>query len=135
MFRRPYFLTVILSLIILGIHWYADTNTLYFTYKWLDIPMHLFGGLVTAFLGVCLYNLYPKKIEKNLFGILILLFVLTIGSFWEIFELSTSVLYHVQTMNVTSICDTISDLINDTIGAVVALYITHKKTLVCRIKT
>lgn len=89
--------------------------------------MHLFGGLVTALFGVCLYNLYPKKIEKNLFRVLILLFVLMIGSFWEIFELSTSVMYHVQTMDLTNIYDTISDLINDTIGAVIALYITHKK--------
>ena len=36
-------------------------------------------------------------------------------------------MYHVQTMDLTNIYDTISDLINDTIGAVIALYITHKK--------
>lgn len=127
MLSRPYFLTAILSVIILGFHWYADVHTLYFEYRWLDIPMHLFGGVVTALLGVCLYNLYPKKIHKHLFWALILLFVLTIGSFWEIFELSTSVLYHVQTMGLTNIYDTISDLINDVIGAIFALYITHKK--------
>lgn len=127
MLRRPYFLTVILSLVILGIHWYADVHTLYFTYKWLDIPMHLFGGFVVALLGVCLYILYKKKIDKVFFWVLILLFVLVIGSFWEIFELSMSVMYHMQTMNLTNIYDTISDLINDTIGGVAALYLSHKK--------
>lgn len=89
--------------------------------------MHLFGGFVVALLGVSLYSLYPQKIEKTYFWALIFLFVLTVGSFWEIFELSISVLYHVQTMDLTNIYDTISDLINDVIGALGALYMTHKK--------
>jgi len=127
MLSRPYALTTFLSLVILTVHWYADTNALYFAYKWLDIPMHLLGGFVVALLGVSLYSLYPKKIDKAYFWVLILLFVLTIGSFWEIFELSMSVMYHVQTMNLTNIIDTTSDLINDTIGGVAALYLTHKK--------
>jgi hypothetical protein len=127
MLRRPYILTAILSIVILVIHVYADAHSLYFTYKWLDIPMHLLGGFVVALLGVCLYTLYNQKTTKVFFWILILLFVLVIGSFWEIFELSMSVMYHVQTMNLTNIYDTVSDLINDTIGAIVALYLTHKK--------
>lgn len=127
MFSRPYFLTAILSIVILVVHAYADANSLYFVYKWLDIPMHLFGGFVVALLGVCICSLYNQKIEKTIFWALILLFVLVIGSFWEIFELSMSVLYHVQTMDLTNIYDTVSDLINDTIGAIGALYINHKK--------
>lgn len=127
MLSRPYALTAFLSLVILAIHWHADTNALYFEYKWLDIPMHLLGGFVVALLGVSLYSLYPKKIDKAYFWVLILLFVLTIGSFWEIFELSMSVMYHVQTMNLTNIIDTTSDLINDIIGGMAALYLTHKK--------
>ena len=127
MFQRPYILTAILSLAILAIHAYADANSLYFMYKWLDIPMHLLGGFVVALLGVCLYTLYNQKLGKVFFWTLILLFVLVIGSFWEIFELSMSIMYHVQTMNLTNIYDTISDLINDTIGGLAALYLTHKK--------
>lgn len=127
MLRRPYALTAFLSIFILAVHWYADTHALYFAYKWLDIPMHLLGGFVVALLGVSLYSLYPKKIDKVYFWLLILMFVLTIGSFWEIFELSMSVMYHVQTMNLTNIYDTTSDLINDTIGGIGALYLSHKK--------
>lgn len=127
MLSRPYILTTIFSVIILVVHAYADTHALYFAYKWLDIPMHLFGGFVVALLGVCLYSLYGKKLTRDFFWTLIILFVLVIGSFWEIFELSMSVMYHVQTMDLTNIYDTISDLINDTIGAIGALYLSHKK--------
>lgn len=89
--------------------------------------MHLFGGFIVALLGVSLYALYGKTLTKDFFWTLIILFVLVIGSFWEIFELSISVMYHVQTMDLTNIYDTVSDLINDTIGAIGALYLTHKK--------
>lgn len=127
MLRRPYFLTAILSLILLGIHWYADTNSLYFTYKWLDIPMHLFGGFVVALLGVCLLSFLHKKIEKSIFFILVVLFVLVVGLSWEVFELFMNIVYHIRTIDLANIYDTIFDLINDVIGAVVVLYFAYKK--------
>ncbi|MFZ2151919.1 MAG: hypothetical protein WAV09_02290 [Minisyncoccia bacterium] len=127
MFVRPYFLTIILSIALFFAHRYADIHDSYFAYRWLDIPMHVFGGFVVALLGVCLLAFFRRKIEKPVFSLLVVLFVLVVGALWEIFELSVNVMYHIRTTNLTHIQDTIFDLINDVIGALAALYVAYKK--------
>jgi hypothetical protein len=127
MLNRPYFVTIILALLIAIFHLYADSNSLYFTYKWLAIPMHVIGGFTIALLGVSSHLVYGKKIKRTMFWVLILLFTLLLGSFWEIYEVLKSVIHGVTYVKNFDLIDTVSDLTNDIIGAVVALCITHKK--------
>lgn len=89
--------------------------------------MHLSGGFVIALLGVILSLAYGKKIERNILWTLVILLTLTTGLFWEMYEVLKSAIYGVKYIGHFDVIDTASDLLNDLIGAVIALFITHKK--------
>lgn len=80
---------------------------LYWTYLWLDIPMHLLGGAVVSLgLLVC----FPRV---KLW--LVLLFVLCVGCGWEVFEWVTGILY----TETAPFADTALDLVMDLVGGAV----------------
>lgn len=91
---------------------------LYWTNSWVDIPMHIFGGALVSSIGLWIFYFSPWK---NLFirtpkQILILsvLVGFSIGFLWEIFELMAGM----TSLSVDKI-DTVKDLIDDIIGALI----------------
>lgn len=127
MLSRPYLLTLILALFLTFFHIYANTNFLYFSYKWLDIPMHLLGGFTSALFFVSLLVILGKKLPTKTFLFLVLLATLIAGSLWEVYEFLKSTLYGIEYVANRDMLDTFSDIFNDIIGALFALWLSIKK--------
>jgi uncharacterized membrane-anchored protein len=93
---------------------------LYFTIRWLDIPVHLLGGFWVG--SFALYMYYRRKnarADRSSIFVASLAFssALLIGLFWELYE------YYVNSAANLYECDmvdTLSDLANDAIGAISA---------------
>lgn len=92
---------------------------LQFTYPWVDIPLHLVGGLWVGLFTLWLYysdrTRFPEKDRTRSFVFTIaLVSSMTVGAAWEIFE------YVVNLLTVGEfydIMDMLGDLLNDAIGA------------------
>ncbi|MEI7513696.1 MAG: hypothetical protein WCJ74_03700, partial [bacterium] len=88
-------------------------------HKWVDIPMHIMGGALVSSIGLWIIYFSPwkNKFLNNSKKILILsVFIgFTIGFFWEIFELY----FGLTSLSVDKI-DTVKDLFDDIIGALIA---------------
>ncbi len=98
---------------------------LFFYIWWLDIPMHFLGGL---WLGLTVLSWYycaplPKKKDTSVLFVMTLAVSvsLTIGLGWELFELSAQTF--IERATVHNLADTLGDLTNDLLGAVVATWI------------
>ena len=80
--------------------------------------MHILGGIMSGmFVGTLLMSLKMK--EKALY---ILFGVFMVGVGWEVLEL----FYRVDVLNFRYWMDTTKDLIDDTIGGLIAIYIWRK---------
>lgn len=103
-----------------SLHAYIEANKLYFALPWFDIVMHMFGGFSVVFGCVAAYHFYPRQVDTLSFSIGTLLAVLVVGAFWELYEIT---LDNFAQVNRFDVVDMISDLINDVIGAALALFI------------
>ncbi len=118
-----YSVTVIAAIILFTVHMVADQNSLYFKIWWLDIPMHLWGGVCVALAALATYQVYPRTVDQLSLWIGVVLAVLVVGAFWELYEIALNNLYHIDRFD---LIDMISDLINDTLGALAALFVSKK---------
>ncbi len=95
-------------------HITALTFFLYWKYLWLDMPVHILGG-ITVILGVSILPFFgitvPKR-YKTLFASIILVF--SIGILWELFEVYAGV----PTAREGFLFDTCIDLLMDILGGV-----------------
>lgn len=107
-------------------HILATFNYWYWTYLWLDIPMHFLGGFWVAMAAVYLIFNYQFPISKEVlsqnfltFLIVILSLVALVGIFWEFYEFLNDFFF--SSKNYTQIfqqgaADTIGDLFFDFLG-------------------
>ena len=95
------------------LHIIALPFSLYWTYWWFDIVMHFLAGFSGGLF--ILWFFAPFSIYKSLF--LTLGYLLVVGVAWEIFEFVFDITIS-QPTNYWQ--DTIYDLINDTLGALLA---------------
>lgn len=95
---------------LLMVNAWAYENYVYWTHRWADIPMHLFGGFTV---GVFLVG-FLKEHRATAFLALVLVF--SVG--WEVFEYFFNIA--VEGSGRTYVLDTASDLINGGIGAAAA---------------
>lgn len=87
---------------------------LYWTYLWLDIFMHLLGGIVVALgLLACARSVASAPYWQSLRTTLGIVFVVGVG--WELFELLIGATF-LESMPVV---DTVSDLVFDIAGGVI----------------
>jgi len=114
-----------LFVFILLVHILAVVNFWYWTYRWMDIPMHFLGGF---WLGlIFLYSIMPKleiTSHKLLIAmILVVSFAVLIGVFWEFIEFSFDVSivlkWHLPLAQ-QGLADTMKDLFFDLLGGFVA---------------
>lgn len=96
----------------------AHTYFLYWTYRWVDIPMHILGGVMAGFYSAFILRIFKCR-ERFLY---ILIGVLIVGVAWELLELY----FKVDVLSFKYWKDTAKDIVNDTIGGIIAIYIWRK---------
>lgn len=95
------------------VHAVALEQYLYWKYFWFDIPMHLFGGITCA-LGYSILPFLRITIKERYQTVLwYILFTVSIGILWEVFEVVT----HISIVEPGFIQDTLTDLLMDMLGA------------------
>jgi VanZ family protein len=127
---------------------------LYYTIFWWDDLLHTISGVIMGFVGfILIYKInckYSMDISPILTAVFSFAFAVTMGVFWEIFEFSLDCLtgsaHQKWDMPVTEIMigrpnqgsglrDTMSDLIVDSLGALVTSIITYVMTKFKKEKT
>jgi hypothetical protein len=114
--------SVILTLIIFIciVNAIADYWHLYFYIWWLDIPMHILGGLWVALTSLAMYYAFPERNEKDCSSMFVYALAvasaLLIGLVWEVFEFSVD---SILSSFVTRPADILKDLGDDLIGALI----------------
>jgi hypothetical protein len=115
--------------IILLIHIPATIYLWYYTFWWIDTPMHLLGGFFVGLLFFYLIkkfeiiNLIDQNNHKNNFTLIIfaISFGALIGILWEFYEFGIDVLilkkYPYYNAFGYILFDTLKDLFNDLVGA------------------
>ncbi len=104
----------------LGVYsfWYA-------TIWWFDMLVHFLGGV---FIGFLILYLFPKIRQLSLKHLLMYVVggVLLVGIGWEIFEV---IVWYMTNSSANSFSDSISDVICDTFGGLLALsfFLHHRK--------
>lgn len=110
--RSTTFLFFAVALCLLAVvHVLAITFFLYWTYSWLDIPMHALGGVVVALGFLTFFTLYRRI--AFLKGLTITLaVVLMVGVTWEVFEFMNGI----ERSGAGYGADTILDFVMDIVG-------------------
>lgn len=108
-----------------GLNWIAVKLYLYWTVWWIDMVVHFFGGLTVGFATLWLVS---KK--KDLTGmsskkilVLALIGAFAIGLLWEFYELYFQITQ--LSDGIAYWTDTISDLIMDSIGGIIAFLLSY----------
>lgn len=99
----------------------AHTFSFYWIFWWYDVIMHLLAGFSGGLLILWFFAPFNISIYKSFFLTVGCLFV--VGVAWEIFEY-----YNNFAQPIDYRLDTLFDLINDMLGAVVAFFYTNVQT-------
>ncbi len=102
-----FFIALGASLVLAVAHVYASSVDLYWTYRWLDIPMHILGGFALGSLIIA----FLMRHKPGMFWLLML--GVAIG--WEVFEVLIG-----MPRPTDYPLDTLKDLIDDGVGALIA---------------
>lgn len=96
----------------------------YWHYLWLDIPMHLWGGLlvVTTWFYLQDNKKFAFLAQQKIFHPLVILVVMMV--LWEIYRYLVG-----DIVNVNYVSDTILDLVSGTIGGIIAYYRFSSRTI------
>jgi membrane associated rhomboid family serine protease len=102
----------------------AIEHTLYWKYLWLDMPMHVLGGICAA-LGYAILPFFHIHLPKQFVTLTAyLVFVLLVGIGWELFEFVNDISLANATENF--ITDTSMDLFLDLIGGAFGYWISKR---------
>lgn len=114
------------SALLLVAHLVALRFSIYWTFEGYDSVMHAFGGFIGAlmvFYFLQKIGISPQSIPKRIILFLfICVSVIAVGALWELWEIFVGF-----TDPFTDLLDTISDLIMDTIGAVLGFLYYDKR--------
>ena len=107
---------------------FANEVHLYFLLWWFDIPMHMLGGFWVALTSMVIYYhlgwIHRHDRSASFVAAAMLGATLVVGILWEVFEFSVE---HLVKLNDNGVFDTLKDLLDDMIGAVIASVIFIKK--------
>lgn len=122
--KSPILLIFLFStVVLLGVtHIAALEFYLYWKFLWLDIPMHILGGAMVAISTFCAPVLGIRIPERYYTLPFVLLFVLTVGLLWEVFEIVTDM--PVDTTGF--VADTFLDLVMDLVGGVIGFVVSSR---------
>lgn len=116
--RQRFYLALSIAFIVISFHKIASDLYLYWTYKGIDIPMHILGGFMAGLFTFVLYraNKWPESKTNLLIGVIV------VGVVWELLE----VYFRVSPLDMYYWVDTSKDLIDDIIGGLISIYIWKK---------
>ena len=88
---------------------------LYWRYLWLDMPMHVLGGIAVAlgFSALPFFGIHLKQKFTTCVWYIVVVFV--VGILWEVFEIFAGISIHEPGF----VVDTVIDLVLDIVGACV----------------
>ena len=89
---------------------------LYWQYPWLDIPVHILGGIVVAFAFLLVPSFYPEIAQRYMALPWILVGVLIIGLSWELFEIMLGIPLIEKNFEADMVLDLCMDLFGGGIG-------------------
>jgi hypothetical protein len=117
--RQIMYIGFVCAALVVGIHWVANENALYWVFHWLDIPMHIAGGFTAAMGSIWLIETirYGAKLSVERGSQLFVWGIsgaFVVGLLWEFLEMY----YGLSGFSGIYRIDTIADLINDMIGGV-----------------
>ncbi len=111
--KVQFYAILVLLIVVFAFNNFAAKLSLYWIYRWLDIPMHFIGGaLVTWFCFVCVA--FWRK-DFYIPWIYALVFSFGLGFIWEIIEFYEKVSQMVPEYAL----DTVKDVLMDMIGGLV----------------
>lgn len=124
----PLWIIPALVVFIFLVNLFATYFHLYFLIWWLDIPVHILGGLWVALLTLVLYyhsEYVSHKDHSPLFALAIAICsALIVGLMWEIYEF---VVDRALEINDMQLGDSLKDLCDDLLGGIIAGVIFIKK--------
>ena len=107
---------------------FANEVHLYFLLWWFDIPMHMVGGFWVALTSMVIYYhlgwIHRHDRSASFVVAAMLGATLVVGILWEVFEFSVE---HLVKLNDNGVFDTLKDLLDDMIGAMIASVIFIRK--------
>lgn len=119
--KFPIWVLALIVIIVAIMNGAANYWHLYFYIWWLDIPMHLIGGFWVGLTALVIYFSEKHTLPTNgswgtVFAVA-LGATLVVGIGWEVFEWSVDWINGMVHLDVT---DTLADIGNDFIGAIIA---------------
>lgn len=120
--RRPslYVLAIAVAIVVASLHFLAVEDSLYWIYRWFDIPMHLLGGLMIGIPAAVILCDHGWRRTRLFLGVVAV--ALCVGLVWEVFEFKEGL----TAFGPGFALDTTKDLINDTLGAIGGLLFIKK---------
>lgn len=118
--QNPLFYFFGLSLILLAcFHAVALTFSLYYIYPWLDMPMHILGGITIAlgYQSSYIFKKFAQFLPHTFLATLAA--ALVIGGGWEVYEYAVGVM----TGSIFSAADTMKDISMDALGGAVGFVV------------
>lgn len=119
-----------ITLLIFGIHIAASFFFWYHFHPWLDIPMHLLGGLWLAFLTAYIIKKFGLRMPSP-FKLVAIVFIL--GLIWEFYEYGAYAILprfvDIFEWHGLDIKDTLLDLVNDLLGAAIGAVIIKRNSI------
>lgn len=120
----PVWILAVAILFIFALQVVATYWHLYFYIWWLDIPVHVVGGVWIALTFLSSYYASSRMTEKEHSSLFVVVFAvaltMTIGLFWEIYEFGVD---HAVGDSGLGLTDTLKDLSDDLLGALIAAWI------------
>ncbi|MEK7575465.1 MAG: hypothetical protein AAB491_00015 [Patescibacteria group bacterium] len=127
-----FYILIFLFVFLIAFHIISVIFSLYWLIRWIDIPLHFFGGVWLAMFSIWIFYISGKfSLSKKPY---ILSFILTLGLvalggiLWEFFEFSFDFVSHKKWLAQLGLSDTISDLFFDLLGGSCAYFIFINKS-------
>ncbi len=115
---------LIITIFIYASIYLGEVHEYYTVFWWWDLVLHTGSGIVLGFIGfIILFVMYRgRKVFASPFVIAVFsfCFAVAMGTIWEIFEFSIDQITGMPYMQDNSLFDTMTDLIVDSLGALLA---------------
>ncbi len=118
--------SLILILLVSGLHFLAEVFYWYVSIWWFDNLMHFLGGLFLAFFSATIFYKYLKDKNNRKIFFSIMFFVILIGLGWELFEYAVQ--YFIKgSHRLADITDSFFDMIFDILGGALGILFVLKE--------
>ena len=118
--KRLAIVSLLLIVVLVGLHTAANTFYWYVSISWYDMMMHTLGGVFLAVFAAAFFNRFIIRLPRYEVIIILLLTVLIIGLGWEFFEYTVQ--YIVKgSARLANIPDSVSDIVCDMVGGILGV--------------